>query len=360
MDGHYLTAWPRVAALAPPAAFLAGLLIGWRHWGFPHVFSESLAVMVFAGVVGVLSGQLGAMFLLGFALGDFILAHPDWSRGSFGHRGIVWNLIQVRVSLLIEYGLLGMLTVQLPLLTKTLLAQFTPPAKTPPWLRFTIAVVGHLAITYVLVYFWTQTVPQLIRPVFTWLGGSPTIPAASTLQRRGQILLLFTMGASLLRVVLQIATTMIPTWGGRLDYWVARLHMVEPVEPIGARFPPWVRIAASALASTLLLAGMYSHWLDALAVGCVTLAILAARSGLLPLRFERWAAVVERVPLVSRLLLGLVMIRFLAGKILTSRTLTAAKTFRPVLVVTVLAMLLLFLLSPGLPADGKQEGGDPP
>ena len=74
-DGLYLAARPWLGVIAPLSALVLGLSIGWLHPGFHKGFSESVSVLVTATVVGVLSANLGTMFLLGSALGDFCLAH---------------------------------------------------------------------------------------------------------------------------------------------------------------------------------------------------------------------------------------------------------------------------------------------
>src|SRR5688500_19366078 len=73
VDGQYLVAWRPLAAVTPPVALLLGLWIGSTHWTFRGVFTESLTLMMLTVVVGVSSTYLGALFVLGFALGDFLI-----------------------------------------------------------------------------------------------------------------------------------------------------------------------------------------------------------------------------------------------------------------------------------------------
>lgn len=112
LDGLYLMVWPPVAALTTPLVVVAGFLLGWLHPGSdlttqsPEAFSQSLAVLVLAVVVGAFSGHLGAGFLVGYAVGDFFLANTGW------------NVLEVRIPLLITYALLALPAIFFPCLSR--------------------------------------------------------------------------------------------------------------------------------------------------------------------------------------------------------------------------------------------------
>ncbi len=134
-------------------------------------------------IVGISSANLGLLFIVGFIFGDFFLYHISWTEvGWRRDEGFFENVIKVRIPLLIEYGLLYILMVKIPMVTKALTAQLRVPFL-PLKASFSIAAALYTLITGVLVYFWTHTVPVLIRPVFTWVSSSPPSQATVPLQQ---------------------------------------------------------------------------------------------------------------------------------------------------------------------------------
>jgi hypothetical protein len=115
-DGLYLSAWPRVAAIAPPLALLLGLLLGWLHFAPGETFTFSILVMALMLLVSNFSAALGAWLWLGYVVGDFFL----FRRNIYSY-SVLEQFVHVRVPLLIAYVLLAMLLVFIPLLS--------------PWLR---------------------------------------------------------------------------------------------------------------------------------------------------------------------------------------------------------------------------------
>ena len=345
VDGHYLTAWPPAAAVLPPIALLAGLFIGWQHWGFTVVFSESMVVMIGAAVLGILSGHLGVLFVVGFALGDFFLSDTPWS-----------PFLQVRLPQVIEYSLLGLLTAMTPVLTKTLLVQLTPPDAIPRPVRFGFAVLGHVALTCAIVYLWIQIVPVLIRPVFTWQGSAPTNVAVAPLQHSGMALVVAAGCASLVRMALQGMTAFQGVYGERLDALEAELAAAEPVQPLVDRLPALARIAGRTLWALLLLAGMLQFWLDALLLAGIIMVLQVARERLVPVPLGPWPRFIERVPLLFRFLVGFAIIYFISDAVLAAQ-LRATNTFRPIVILVGLSLVLFFLLAPGLPRTDPSKAG---
>jgi hypothetical protein len=351
VDGLYLAARPRVGGAAPPVAFLVGLVTGWLRLGFEQAFSESIIVLVLAVVFGVMSAHLGAMFLVGFALGDFLLAPPSYSMFTYSPLG---NLVLIRIPLLIEYGLLALLTVSIPLVTKGLLFQLSLSPRLSRQLRFRVAVVGHAILTGVLIYFWTQTVPILIRPVYTWQGSEPTVEAIAPLQQGGWVLVLVAVLVSLSRMVLQGQTVSRPELGARMDAMEQRLASAPPLVPLWQRVPLWGRVAAQALVASLLLSGMMQSWFDALLLGGLLFLIQAARSRLIAVPLGPWPALVERVPLLLRLVGGFALIFALSLLILRQQVVVASDSFRPIVLLTCVALVVMYLLAPGLPMESDR------
>ena len=343
-DGLYVAAWPRAAAVLTPLALLIGLFLGALHPGFRQVFSQSWPMLILAVLLGVMSGHLGALFLLGFAVGDFFLWHTEWLyRGS-----LLQNLFRIRLPLLIEYALLAFMTTGVALGTKSLLVQLRPPASWPAAVRRAAAFGGHLLLTLLLVFLWTQVVPILIRPVFTWTGGSPPVDAMEILQRGSWPLLLVAALASLARMALQQRALSQPALRARLDRLEATLAAATPSPPLASPLPPIAAVAFGALWATLMLSGVLEAWWQALILLIVLLALHAARAGLLPLPLQGWAALVSRVPAVARLATGIVVVAVLS-RLLLGGLLNRTNSFWPILLVTILALFVFYLLDP-LPA----------
>lgn len=352
VDGSYLAAWHRIAALAPPVAFLAGVALGWSHWTFRTAFSESLLILLIAAFVGVMSAHLGLMFTLGLAMGDLFLTYASWKAGGYlrwGNWTSLQHLVRIWVPLLIQYGLLSMLTVNLPLITKGLLAQFRPPASWNRPTRFAMALGGHAFLTYVLVYFWVQTVPVLIRPVFTWRGSQPTVAAMTPLQLNGMWVLMVAVLASALRMCLQGMTASRPDLGARLDELQERLAVSASIAPLDQRLPSWLTALGGAVWSTLILAGLLQSWLDWLLLSGAILFVYGARSGWIPIRLGAWSALMQRIPVLLRLTAGMLLIRFLAGMLLPD--MIRQQSFRPMLLITILAIFMIYFLTPPAPSS---------
>jgi hypothetical protein len=348
VDGLYLLGWPRIAGAAPLVALLAGLLVGWGHLGFTSVFSESLLVLALAVLLGVMSGNLGAAFLVGFVFGDFFLAHTAWTGGlRFWDRFPIWeHLLRIRIPLLIEYGLLGFLTMSIPILTKGLLVQISLPPTLSRNVRFSAAVVGHAVLTYLLVFFWVQTMPVLIRPIFVWAGHQPPVEAMAPLQRQGMVIVLIAVLASLARMRLQGLAATVPALAARLTTVEQQLESASAIQPLTVQVRPWVRTGLGALWSTLLLAGIYQTWLDGVALGALILLLQSARAGLVRIPLGPWPELVERWPLLIRLAAGLLVI-ILLSRYVVPQSLLTTESFSPIMILTGLAFVFLYLLNPG-------------
>ena len=342
VDGLFIAVWPRVAALLSPLALILGLLFGALHPGFGEVFSQSWPVLILAVLLGVFSGHLGALFLVGFAFGDFFLFHREWAfRGS-----LISNLFNIRVPLLIEYGLLAFMTTGIALATKSLLAQLRPPQSLPRQARILLAIAGHFGLTLLFVYLWMQVVPILIRPVFTWPGGSPPVDAMEILQQQGWPLLVIAGMASLGRMGLQQMVARNAAWSAKLDRREAQLNETTPLVPLTATVPLAARVALTSIWSTLMLAGMFEAWWDGLILLVVITILQLARARVLaPRALLPWARQIERIPLPLRLAIGILVTSFVA-RIALAPALAGTNSFRPILLLTVFALLVFYLLDP--------------
>lgn len=352
VDGFFLTAWPRVAAALSTLSLLLGLLFGALHPGFDEVFSESWPVLILAVFLGVFSAHLGALFLAGFALGDFFLFHTAWA-----HRGsLLSGLINVRIPLLIEYALLAFMTTGIALATKSLLGQLRPPRRLPRQTHTLLAFGGHLGLTLLFVYLWMQVVPILVRPVFTWPGGSPSVAAMQILQQRGWPLLLVAALASVGRMALLQRVHGQAALRARVDARERQLNQTPPLTPFTARLPLSVRVALTSIWSTLMLAGMLEAWWDGLILLVVITTLQLARARIVvPPAITAWARQIGRVPLPIRLAAG-ILITSLVARIALAPALAITNTFRPILLLTLFALFVFYLLDP-LRDDGQAVEG---
>ena len=351
LDGHYITAYPRISPFASPFALVLGLVVGWLHLGFDLVPTEALWLVVALVVIGTLSAHLGTLFLVGFAVGDFVLATHE----AFNVRGVFQQSTLVRLPLIIEYALLGILLISIPLMTKGLLAQLVPSPRLGRHIRFIIAVVGHAALTFGLVFLWTQTVPILIRPVFTWVGNQPTTQAIVPLQQYGHLIALAALPASVGRLVLQVRTAIHVRLRTRPDAVERHVQAAAPVLPYTQRLPRRIRAVGHTVWSTLLLAGMFQSWPAALLLGTVILLLQLARAGVVSVPLGAWPRVAARLPLMLRLIAGSIIV-FLLSRLVVGQAQLRSESFAPFVLLTGIALIVLFLLTPPLPGLEQQRG----
>lgn len=360
-DGLYLTAWPWAAAILPPAAIVLGVAYGWGKWGFQWSFTESLSFLLIALILGLSSANLGVLFLAGFAFAHFFLG-TDWvSTPRFGRTGLLANVFLHRVPLMMLYGLLALLIVKIPVTTKQLLVQIPPPSSWSRKSKVALVMIGHALLTGLAVYFWLQTMPVLVRPVFTWVGLDPSVDAVVTLQEYGFVLIIAALATSAGRIYLQSLTAYDSPYSQRVDALEQRLAIrfdeAGPVTPmISGRLSPLTRCTANALLLTLLLSGLYEHWIDAVILFVFSFGIQGIRHGVIPVSLGRWPRWIEGFPLLYRMSAGFLIILLITRQVLNYFMSTYQTTFRPVTLLTGLAMVILFILNPGLDEQPKPEG----
>jgi hypothetical protein len=369
VDGPWVAVRPLVGLLAPPIALVAGLVIGAVRPGYEDVYTEALWLLILAAVLGGLSGALGLYFTVGFALGDLFLAdHPDWR---FVRLDDLETFAGRYGSLLISYALMALLAVGVPIAAKSLAADFAPPPTTPRALRLLVAVGAYVFVTGVLVFAWVQTAPLLVRPVFVWsgFGGAPTVPAIAPMQEDGSLIVLAGVLAAAVRVAAQawLATQALTVARGGTAPAGARLVAIEerfrtspPVVPALSRLPLFVRLAGRAALLTVLLSGLYSAYWQAGVTFLVLLGAQVLASPLVQIRMGAVGRVINRVPRLIRLLIVLVPVYLIATPVMQFFLDRNETSFIPFLLVTVVAAVLMTLLSPtvdGRPPDGRAADG---
>lgn len=351
VDGYYLMSWPRIAAILSPAALVAGLLVGWQTWGFETVMFESLTLVVIALVIGSASAHLGLLFSVGFAVGNFFLHHNTleprvFAGGGLFNEGLAGHFLRFRLSLIIAYVLLALLAVVLPLLSKSLTAELSPPMRYSRGSRVAAAVATHAFLSGAYVYLWSQSYPLVIRPVFEWTRALPPVSAIAPIQTNGTLLFLIAAVASIARILVQGQLASRPLPRARQDVYVDEIRSAERVVSWFERTSPWLRSAAGAGFATLMMAGVYENWIDALIIGIPVFVLNLIGTGAIPVSLERWSALVNRVPLAVRLGFGLLVVFIVARLVIEDPRLVAQTSFRPILVITAISFVFFFLLNP--------------
>jgi hypothetical protein len=284
--------------------------------------------------IGLMSAQLGMWTLVGYALGD-VLIHDH----STGWLSALQLTLWVYVPLLLSYILLGMFLMGLPL-AGSILRLRVQSFQLQGRLRLLLETAAYVSFVSVLVYMWTQAMPVLIRPVFTWRSDAPPTEAITPLQERYWVLILVAVAVCLTRVVLEGRARR----NSRVNKLALVLGLAFPMVASRRRAIAWNRylaLAFKALGYTFLLAGMISGYLEGLLVsGFIALVLWARERGqriASPL-LQKWV----RVPLLLRFAIGLA-VSYAVSWMIVSTLWGATNTFRPVLVATCLSIAIIML-----------------
>ncbi|MGN6565738.1 MAG: hypothetical protein ACTHMU_24030 [Thermomicrobiales bacterium] len=364
-DGSGLAAVPLLGALLPPIAFFLGLLCGAVRFGTTWSFSESLGVLALFGLVAFFGGAGPGMWLwAGYALGDFFLyRRPDIYLAD-------WNpieaFIRTRGAWLLLYVLLALEVIVFPL-TASALRRVTPLPFARPSRAAALAEGGlYAVIGAVLTYCWAQAVPILQRPIFTWRNDTPTTVAMSPLQQHWQWVVLAVVVGALGRTAFETLTWQNAAVRDRARRFAAIIAGADRQKITWTSVPLPARLVAGAIFTTILLAGMLPGWGDGLLLLLLLVVVYLSRqflSNLVP----GWYNILNRVPLVLRLLVAAILSRILTPLILTplwpgsSNTglwkllgplldpLRAGDNFRPILLTTLVGLIIATLLTPPPP-----------
>lgn len=365
-DGWQLVAIPPLSAWLSLASLGLGLFFGATHFTFADVFTESALFILIAVALGLSGAQLGVLLTIGFGIGDFFIAHPDWASGgelTFGEVGLIGHIWGVRIPLIIQYGLLALVTTTVPAAIKSLLGQLRFAARLPPTMAFWLMVGLHALLAFVLVYFWTQAVAVLIVPVYSWGSGfSAADPSTINLQTSGLGFSLIAALAAVGRFILQArAVTEDGPATQRVAAIATQMNAAQPVQPLADRVPILVRIAARTLWAVLLLAGLMTDVIDAVILGGIVAVLQLIRAGFISVPLGRWPQRAQRIPLLLRLAAGFALIWFISLQ-LEGFLIDTAQDFRPLALLTGLSMVVFLLLVPPVPSRGPEPAaeGAPP
>lgn len=348
LDGFYLAAFPALSVVLHVLVLALGFASGWLHPGFKTVFSESMLFMVLAGSIGVLSARMGLLFVVSFAIGDFFLA----SHRAFYVHGPIRSIWEVQAPLFIEYALLGMLLIGIPITVKQILASFRPPNKLSDTQLVFVGAGFMAALTGLLVFFWSQAVPVLMRPVFLWSGYSLPVAMAMPLQTQWYIIVAVLSAVALARVWIQYYVEVKPGFAKTLTPLKEKLFNAEPAVPLTDKIPPILFAVVSSAWIVFLLSGMLTDWVQAIILVLVFAAFSALRSGIIPLPLGPLPFLMYRIPFIFRFLAGVILIVWVANQAVARRSYSDG--FEPIIITVAIAAAIFFLLTPPM-FENKEE-----
>lgn len=332
-DGHWLSAAGPAAGILAVVALAFGLALGSRHWFFDEVFTESTALVILLATIGVVSTQLGAWTTVGFAVGDFFLFHTTWTlpaperyEGGLEEVAILAGLWYQRLPLLSQYALLASLCVLAPLGARALASSVQDRIRGPQAFQLFVGAILAGVALFVLVRFWSNAAPHVIRPVFTevppWESGrSPPLAAIAPVQDDPAI-----PRAAAAALFLKFALIgLLPRWDrGRQRVATLEREVSSRVLDLGPRPPTALgslilQAAGASAFGLLFLAGLIENASTAVAVGGCILAIRLAKSGVLPFPPPRWRLTMSRIPSIVRFALALLVVNGIARSIVLER-----------------------------------------
>jgi hypothetical protein len=319
-DGLFMTAWPKIAKIAPPSMFAIGLLLGGLHLlvdESAEIFTSSIPLMALMLILSSFSAALGTWLWAGYVIGDFFLYPLITINTRFGN-----ELLDNRAPLIVAYLLLALLLILIPFVASALRRQTVGRIDKKKYHKkgIVLNVVLQAAIQGALVYVWTQAVPTLIRPVYTWQGiyAVPPSYAIQPLQQEWLSLVLLAIFLGAIRMApeyLALRSSTFPQHARRLQAALDPLILER-----GRRrrlLPIWVSIPFKAAFFTLILSGIISTWVEALFLAAILAFIMVEREIILP-KFKRWTRWISRVPIIIRLAICAAITYYIGSQILVA------------------------------------------
>lgn len=341
-DGAWTAVIRGVAAFAPIAAFVIGLASRLLFRDLNEVYSQSLAFMVLLVAGAILSGPVGLGLFAGYILQDLVLGNKV---GTFGAP----SPVGVFAGKLISYSLLAMPAVVLPLLVKQLTSAVQLRRITDARTRMLAQVALQAVIAGALIYFWTQSLVILIRPLFSFVGVEPSFSTLNSIQS-GAIWL---VGAAVLataarEIIVQMVLPRLPR--ASVVTALERWRWSDEKKSVLDKLPEPVRVAIASTLLTIILAGTYESWFDLFISALIIGLIGAWRANLLrqiPIPMQ-WAYRVRQFHPMLRLLVAT-----LAGFLLTTFVVApfwgGSGGIRLLMIGSLLTLIIFNLLFPPLP-----------
>jgi hypothetical protein len=320
-DGLFMTAWPKIAKIAPPSMFAIGLLLGGLHLlvdETAEIFTSSIPLMALMLILSSFSAALGTWLWAGYIIGDFFL-YPLMTVNTLSGNELLDN----RAPLIVAYLLLALLLILIPFVASALRRQTVGRIDKKKYRKkgIVLNVVLQAAIQAALVYVWTQAVPTLIRPVYTWQGiyAVPPSYAIQPLQQEWLSLVLLAIFLGAIRMApeyLALRSSTFPQHARRLQAALDPL-ILERRRRRRRLLPIWVSIPFKAAFFTLILSGIISTWVEALFLAAILAFIMVEREIILP-KFTRWTRWISRVPIIIRLAICAAITYYIGSQILVA------------------------------------------
>lgn len=343
-DGTWTAAWRSAGALLPPIAFALGFVAPLVWPGMTQVFSESLLFLAIMIAIAFFSGTAGVMLLLGYVCGD--IAHDLFSRNVYGP-----YIVRQVAADIVSYLLMGVAVVLIPHAARRLAAELSSKIRDDYFQEASQVSLSAIAAA-LLVFLWCQATIVLIRPVFTWVGSSPTTEAVKHVQRQWFVLIAVAAGALMLRAVGELIAHRSSGWPLASSLQERRWSAPERRGAVWMKLPVVIRIVVAAAAVTLLLAGTYVSWFDAGLVFLAVIALKAWRSGLLGGVPRSWLALVSKIPALVRFAIA-PLLGFAAAWAVIA-LFWRAGSLRPVMFGAFFTVILFHLLFPTPRAPRKE------
>jgi len=292
-DTHQIAVNPIVGALAVPLALLVGLAVGFNRIGYDVLVTESLWVLGAMVGLGYVSTYLGAACLTGFIIGDWFSAEALRSTASF---------VDFRVPHLILYFTIAMAVVGSPLVVRTLLLTLPVPDNTPPTMVIPLAVTGSAILAYIFVDLWTAATPLAARTGFFWQGPSPNVNAIFPLQIEGFKL---ARGVAVIAMLRVLGVYWLESKFAAHPRVTAIETQAQPLVTRGAidRLPVVVRVLGRVGLMLAVMASLYGSAGVVLLVAAPLVAVQLIRANIISLPIDPWKQLIERVPLIFRVII---------------------------------------------------------
>ncbi|MGZ8851261.1 MAG: hypothetical protein ACXW3E_13160 [Thermoanaerobaculia bacterium] len=344
-DGTWTAAWRATGALLPPIAFALGFLAPFVWPGMTQVFSESLVFLIIMIALSLLSGPAGVMLLLGYAFGDVL-------HDLFAHRMYGMFIGRQLAADVVSYLLMAVAVVMIPQASRRLASELSAKIRDDYFSEAAQVSISAIAAA-LLIFLWCQATIVLIRPVFTWVNSSPTTEAVMHVQRRWFVLVAAGIAALLIRAVLELIAKRSSSWPVVNDMQEQRWSAPQRRSAAWRKMPLSLRVLASAVVVTLLLAGTYVRWFDAAAVFVAVVILKAWRSGLLGAMPRGWISVVTKIPALFRFALA-PTIGYFAGWTIIA-LFWRAGSLRPVMFGAFFTLIVFHLLFPATGTRRTEE-----
>ncbi|GAA4409194.1 hypothetical protein GCM10023187_32120 [Nibrella viscosa] len=350
-DGYFLITLPvTFTRWLSPALLVAGFACGWFRPGYVTTPAEAPLLFCLFLIIGILSGHLGLLLLIGFAAGDLLTTQVIFETTDAA----------VRAELLVakghEYIIFGLVMVQIPLtakqLTGLLVHSLLPNAgkrlSGPNGRLLLLGLTSLLQLTLsgYLVFLWAQAMVLLLRTTylhFGWLS-SDTI---GFFQIRWPVLVWVAVSATLVRLAGQWSSILVPSVAQLAAAYEAKVRPVVYRFGRLERLPKWLTAVWNGLFLTFLLWGAFLTTGDMYLFFVVATLFYGLRAYLTQFAFwPGWMRKLWLKPPVWRLVGAVVLAIILIRLLMPYLYQRADGTFWPVLIPSLLCILIFGALLP--------------